>query len=83
MGRQRKYKTETKVVQGRIEKPWAEVIKIIPKISKEHSNESEIVRKSLLYFLNEKIPNELLEKAFNEAVEKGSITEEEIQLLKP
>ena len=82
MARPKKYKIETKIVTARIEKHWAEVIKVLPKISSEHSSESDIIRKALLYFLNEKISSEHLEKAFNEIVERGAITEDEIQLLK-
>lgn len=82
MARPKKYKIETRIVKARIEKHWAEVIKILPEIANEYSNESDIVRKALLYFLNEKVSSEHLETAFNEIIERGAITEDEVQLLK-
>ena len=81
MGRQKKYGTETEVITVRIEKVWAEVIRIIPKISKEYYSESEIIREAILNFLNEQISSELLEKAISYGLEKGTITSEEMELL--
>lgn len=79
MGRQRKYGAKTRPIRGRIEYYWAEIIKTLPKIDIRHNSEAEIVRKSLLYYLLNVIPRELLIEAFNYSVNIGTINSEDIE----